>query len=150
MKIISFCFFSSILISCLTTRNNNRLPTSFNNSIGVIDTFYLDTLTLDSINEYFETKPFTVTTKADKIILKHCIFNPTSDTLEIYAQASAGWVAPSFPKNVFPNSYFYMSYFYLVTNHKIVNTTISVEMKQKGANNEFAKHLTVKLNGRIE
>jgi hypothetical protein len=151
MKIIAFVFISSILVSCLSTRSNNTLPTLTNTSIEVIDTFYLDTLILDTINKYFETKPFLITTQADLIILKHCIFNPTSDTLEIMVKASAGWVVPSFPKSVFPNSYFYISYQYLVTNHKgVVNTSIYVDFKEKMTEYKSTNYLTIRLNGKIE
>lgn len=151
MKILVFCFISFILISCLSTRDKSILPTFSNASVEVIDTFYIDTLELDTINKYFETTPFLITTKADQIVLKHCIFNPTSDTLEIMVKASAGWIAPSFPKHVFPNSYFYISYQYLVTNHKgIVNTSIYLYFKEKMTDEKFANNLTIRLNGKIE
>jgi len=151
MKTLVFVLIIYISISCSLSRSNDTLPTFINTPITVIDTLYIDTMIFDTTNKYIETKPFLIKTKADQIILKHCIFNSTLDTLEIRVKASAGWVVPSFPKKIPPNSYSYISYQYLVTNHKgVVNTSIYVDYKEKRSNYKSVNRLTIRLNGNIE
>lgn len=151
MRVVPLIFVPLFIMSCLSTISKRASQPHTSNSINIIDTFYLDTLLLYTTIEPIATKPFFIVTNADQIIFKHCIFNHTSDTLEIMAKTSAGWVAPSFPKNILPKSYDYISYQYLVTNHKgIVNTGIYINYKTKGADDKDAKYLTIRLTGKIE
>lgn len=119
---------------------------------AIVDTFYLDTFLLYEENPLIVTKPFSIRTECESIVFIHCGFNSTSDTLEIRAKASAGWVIPVYSRSpIPPNSYFYLQYTYLVLNHRgRVNTSILLQHKKKGISDMYSKGVIIKLRGFIE
>ncbi len=127
-----------ILNACSVYRNERTTRTYYppfqkgEDIVQLPDTVQLlDTLVLDFFNKNFVTNYFSVKTESNRLIFKQTIFNSTSDTLELQAKASAGWVVPKFSRTVLPKSCSVIIYYYLVTNHKgYVNTTITLGYKK--------------------
>lgn len=141
-----------ILIACSALRSVRSISTYHSSSKNEVDTVQLlDTLVLDYLSKSLVTDSFSVKTESNELIFKQTIFNSTSDTLELQAKASAGWVAPKFSRFILPQNFSTIDYNYLVVNHKgAVNTTITLEYKIKSDKKLKSNYVTIILRGWIE
>jgi hypothetical protein len=151
MKNLSVIILAMILYSCFAQKQESHYQTTPENKSVVRDTIYLDTLGIDNETEKFTSKNWTIKSATDEVIFFQTVLNKTSDTLNLKAQAGAGWDVPKFDGSVIPNGCSKMSYQMITKNRTgIINTTVTIMYSQDNFPNNNFKQITVILCGRKE
>lgn len=152
MKNILVIFLAIILYSCYAQKQLSHIETTLAYKSATRDTVYLDTLIIDNKYNKFISQNCLVKSTNEEVLFLQTIYNETNDTLEIRAQAAAGWVVPSwYNKPINPNGYSKISYLMLTKYKKrLINTTVSIMYKKANSQDKDFKHITVILNGRKE
>ncbi len=151
MKSFSLIITVIIFYSCFAKKQELHYEKTASNKHYVYDTIYLDTLFIDNKSFLFYSQNWLINTNTDKVSFLQTLHNDTKDTLEIEARAGAGWVFPIYEETIIPNGCSKISYHMSATNMTgIINTTIDITYRKKGAQYKESKHITVILKGRKE
>jgi hypothetical protein len=145
ISIIIFC-------SCFAQKQEPVYQVTSTKKNVVLDTIYLDTLVMDNKTEKFISQNWIIKSTTDEVLFAQTIYNEINDTIEIRAQAAAGWVAPSWNNRpINQNGYSKISYLMLTKFKKrLISTTVSIMYMKANSQDKNFKHMTIILIGRID